>query len=273
MSASPDPSGLLAALRGELAAIAPARRCCRAAERAGLGPAAEGRARSPSIGRLAVRLDAVAAAGRRFDWDAAAEHCRAAYLRGAFLARGSLSVTAAGTHLEVVVDADELEPLARRVALIGLPANARIRRNRGVLTWKSADAVTELLRRMGSAATTLDLESRLVGRAMTGHLNRVVNAEHANLRRAVLAARRQLNEIEALERRGALRKLPRDTRRVAEARRHAPEATLSEIADRLDLSRGQVQRAFALIGSAALHDQSDDPIATSRQEWPQPRAR
>lgn len=263
MSASPDPSGLLAALRGELAAIEPARRCCRAAERAGLGPAAEGRARSPLIGRLAVRLEA-AASSEKFDWDAAADHCRAAYLRGAFLAGGSLSVTAAGTHLELLVDAHKLEPLARRVALIGLPANARIRRNRGVLTWKNADAVTDLLRRMGATATTLDLESRLVGRAMTGHLNRVVNAEHANLRRAVLAARRQLDEIETLERRGALRKLPRDTRRVAEARRRAPEATFSEIGDRLDLSRGQVQRAFALIGSAALHDESDDPTATSR---------
>ena len=263
MSASPDPTDLLAALRGELAAIEPVRRCCRAAERSGLGPAAEGRARSPLIGRLAVRLD-TAASKERFDWDTAAEHCRAAYLRGAFLARGSLSVTGAGTHLELIVNADDLEPLARRLKLIGLPANARLRRNRGVLTWKNADAVTELLRRMGSTATTLDLESRLVGRAMTGHLNRVVNAEHANLRRAVLAASRQLDEIEALERRGALRKLPRDTRRVAEARRRAPEATFSEIAHRLELSRSQVQRAFALIGSAAVHDGSDDSTAASR---------
>src|SRR4051812_42904344 len=112
---------LVAALRAELAAIEPARRCDRAAERAGLGAAAEGRARTPLIGRLAVRLDD--GMGRApFDWDAAASHCRAAYLRGAFLARGSLSFTASGTHLELVVEADELHDVARRLAAIGLPA-------------------------------------------------------------------------------------------------------------------------------------------------------
>jgi hypothetical protein len=111
---------------------------------------------------------------------------------------------------------------------------------------------------MGASAGTLELESRLVGRAMTGHLNRVVNAEHANLRRAVRAARRQLDDIDALERRDALRRLPRDARRVAAARRRAPEATLSELAARLDLSRSRVQRAFEQIGSAALHDTTNE---------------
>jgi DNA-binding transcriptional regulator WhiA len=189
---------LLAGLRAELAAIEPARRCCRAAERAGLGVAAEGRARTPLIGRLAVRLDH-AAGDPEFKWATAADHCRAAYLRGAFLARGSLSVTAAGTHLELLVDSTEMVPLATHLATVGLKPSTRIRRGRGVLTWKSAEAITELLRRMGASAATLELESRLVSRQMTGHLNRVVNAEHANLRRAASAARRQLDDIEALE--------------------------------------------------------------------------
>jgi len=95
---------LVAALRAELAAIEPARRCDRVAERAGLGPAAQGRARTPLIGRLAVRLDD-AVADTEFNWDGAAEHCRTAFLRGAFLARGSLSITPTGTHLELIVDA------------------------------------------------------------------------------------------------------------------------------------------------------------------------
>ena len=199
-----------------------------------------------------VRLDDAAGDGQ-FDWDAGAEHCRMAYLRGAFLATGSLSITPTGTHLELIVDAGAVEQMARRLAAFGLPAGARVRRGRGVLTWKSADAVTEFLRRIGASATTLELESRLVSRSLTGHLNRAVNAETGNLRRAVAAARRQLSDIDALERRGALRRLPKDTRRVAAERRRAPEATLSEIATTLDLSRSQVQRAFEKIGSAALH--------------------
>lgn len=254
---------LVAALRAELAAIEPARHCDRLAERAGLGAAALGRARTPLIGRLAVRLDD-AATGAPFEWDAAADHCRVAYLRGAFLARGSLSVTPSGTHLELVVDADELDAFRRRMADFGLPAGARIRRGRGVLTWKGADAVTEFLRRIGASAATLELESRLVSRSLTGHLNRVVNAENANLRRAVLAARRQLADIDALEQRGDLRRLPKEARRVAAERRRAPEATFSELALKLDMSRSQVQRAFELIGSAALHETSDDKEPATR---------
>jgi DNA-binding protein WhiA len=252
-----DTTDLVAALRAELAAIEPARRCDRIAERAGLGMAAQGRARTPLIGRLAVRLDD-AVSETEFNWDGAAEHCRTAYLRGAFLARGSLSVTATGTHLELIVDADDLDEMARRLAAFGLPAGARLRRGRGVLTWKNADTVTEFLRRIGASAGTLELESRLVHRALTGHLNRAVNAENANLRRAVQAAHRQLAEIDALEARGALRRLPKDARRVAAERRRAPEATFSELAAKLDMSRSQVQRYFDLIGSATLHDVSDE---------------
>ena len=98
------------------------------------------------------------------------------------------------------------------------------------------------------------MESRLIGRAVAGQLNRVVNAEHANLRRAVAAARRQLADIDALERQGTLRQMPRQVRQIARARRRAPEASFSELAADLDLSRGQVQRAFGMIESAALHE-------------------
>ena len=244
---------LVAALRAELAAIEPARRCCRAAERAGLGAAAEGRARTPLIGRLAVRLEG--AAPSALDWGTAAEHCRRAYLRGILLANGSLSAGAAGTHLEVVVMPEELDVLASRVAEMGFPAHSRIRRGRGVLTWKNADTIVRLLRHVGASGATLELESRFIGRALRSHINRIVNAENANVRRAVSAARRQLADIEELERRGLLRKMPPAVRRVAEARHRAPEQTLSELAEALDMSRSQVQRAFETIGSAALHDE------------------
>jgi DNA-binding protein WhiA len=244
---------LATALRAELAAIEPARRCCRAAERAGLGAAALGRARTPLLGRLAVRLDD-AAGEARFDWDTAPEHDRVAWLRGALLAHGSLSVTPAGTHLELLVDPAELTPLGEWLAANGYPAGARLRRGRGVLTWKSAEAIVALLRRLGASAVTLDLEARLIGRAVAGQLNRVVNAEHANLRRAVAAARRQLADIESLERQGTLRRLPRQVRLIARARRRAPEATFSQLAADLELSRGQVQRAFGMIESAAMHE-------------------
>ncbi len=246
-------SDLATALRAELAAIEPARRCCRSAERAGLGIAATGRARTPLLGRLAVRLDD-AAQGASFDWATAAEHDRVAWLRGALLANGSISVTPTGTHLEMSLAPGEEGTIVAWLAASGFPVGARLRRGRVVLTWKSAEGIVALLRRLGASAVPLEIESRLIGRSVAGQLNRVVNAENANLRRAVAAARRQLASIDSLDRRGELRRLPRHVRRVAVARRRAPEATFSQLAADLDLSRGQVQRAFGLIESAALHE-------------------
>ncbi len=242
---------LVAAVRAELAAVEPARGCCRAAERAGLGSAASGRARSPVIGRLAVRLDADDD-GRSFDWAAAAGHCRMSFLRGMFLARGSLSLAGGRTHLEFVVDPAELALLSARLAEVGLPASARTRRGRGVLTWKSTETVLTFLRRAGGRAATLELEARFVTRSLRGHLNRVLNAEGANLQRSVVTARRQLAHIEALDAAGRLSALPASVRAVAEARRRAPEQTFSQIADELGTSRALVQRAFEQIEAAAL---------------------
>jgi cell division protein WhiA len=83
-----------------------------------------------------------------------------------------------------------------------------------------------------------------VSRALRGELNRVLNAESANLQRAVAAAGRQLDAIAALDADGRLARQSFVVRTVADARRETPEATLSELAERLGLHRSTVQRAL-----------------------------
>jgi DNA-binding transcriptional ArsR family regulator len=277
----------VAALRAELSGIDPARACDRHAEMAGLGAALT--TREPAVARLAVRLEREMAkdagldpdrarrvrppaAGRRayrvvgetgpvpdIAWETAPDHCRSAYLRGLFLARGSLSLAASRAHLEFVVEADRTAELAERLASIGLPAATRMRRGRGVLTWKSSDTIVTFLRIVGAGGTLLEMEARQVARALRGELNRVINAESANLQRAVAASARQVDAIERLDREGRLEDLPPGTRRVADARRAEPEATLSELAAELGLHRSAVQRALERIEAAALHEDDMEP--------------
>jgi DNA-binding transcriptional ArsR family regulator len=251
---------LVAALRAELAAIDPSRPCDRTAEIAGLGPMPV--TREGTVARLIIRLGGHAGPTRRafllpdvdFDWSAAADHCRFAWLRGRFLARGSLSLAAGRAHLEFVVPATEAPELAARLAQVGLPASWRIRRGLGVVTWKSAESIAAFLGRIGASASLLELEARNVARSLRGDLNRVINAESANLQRSVAASGRQLAAIDALEADGRLAEQPRTVRAVAEARRETPEASLSEIAARLDLHRSAVQRALDRLERLALHD-------------------
>ncbi|HEX9550224.1 MAG TPA: DNA-binding protein WhiA [Candidatus Limnocylindrales bacterium] len=253
---------LVSALRAELAAIDPSRSCDRVAERAGLD--AEPGRRDPVVARLAVRLerrgrdtvprptpDRIA---RVVDFEGLPEHCRMAYLRGRFLARGSLSLAGGRTHLEFVLPPDEAPVLAAWLSLAGLPAAWRTRRGRGVVTWKSGETIGLFLRRIGAGAALLELEARQVSRALRGELNRVLNAESANLQRSVAAAGRQLAAIERLQADGRLSGQPYVVRVVAEGRRETPEATLTELAERLSLHRSAVQRALDRLERLALED-------------------
>jgi cell division protein WhiA len=263
---SPD-RDLVAAIRSEVAAIEPARECDIVAELAGLAEGRErrGPARSidPVLARLRLRL------GRRrpvpwdpaFDWHAAPDHCRMAYLRGRFLAHGSLSVANGRTHLEFVVDPSSAPGLVERLTDVGLPGASRIRRGRGVVTWKSAETVGLFLRRVGAGAALLELEARQVTRTLRGELNRVLNAESANLQRSVAAAGRQLAAIDLLEADGRLVEQPVVVRVVAEARRETPEATLAELAERLGLHRSGVQRALERVERLALTGPSRPGLA------------
>ncbi len=251
---------LVTALRDELAAVDPSRSCDRAAEAAGLGSGTIGR--EASVARLAVRLrrsrPGTISPGAPIDWATIADHCRAAWLRGRFLARGSLSLAGGRTHLEFVVSPDEAPELAKRLADIGLPASWRLRRGRGVVTSKSGEAVGTFLRRLGAAGTLLEVEARQVSRALRGELNRVLNAESANLQRAVSAAGRQLDAIAILDADGRLAIQPQSVRQVAEARRATPEASLADLAERLGAHRSAVQRALERLERLAT-DTGDAP--------------
>jgi cell division protein WhiA len=244
---------LVVALRAELAGIDPARECDREAERAGLDLG--DRWRDATLARLAVRLarhPGETPAPADFDWPSRPEHCRMAWLRGRFLARGSLSLANGRTHLELVLPIEEAPRLAGWLRDAGLAAGSRARRGHGVVTLKSAEHVQLLLRRLGAGASLLELETRQVARTLRGELNRVLNAESANLVRTVRAAGRQLEAIAALSSDGRLAQESATVRAVAAARRDTPEATLGELAERLDIHRSAVQRALDRIERMAF---------------------
>ena len=164
----------------------------------------------------------------------AAEHCRTAWLRGRFLARGSLSLSAGLCLIpEFVVPAAEAPVLAARLADVDLPASWRLRLGirRGDLEELRVDRLVPGSHRCERGV--LELEARSVARTLRGELNRVLNAESANLQRSVAAAGRQLEAIDTLDADGRLAQQSTTVRAVAAARRETPEASLSEIAERL----------------------------------------
>jgi len=107
-----------------------------------------------------------------------------------------------------------------------------------------------------------------------GDLNRLLNAESANLERIAVASARQLEAIARLDADGRLAAMPEQVREVAALRRTIPEASLGELAIELAIPRGRVQRALERIEAAALHGDDSAPgpaaghPAAPRAEWP-----
>lgn len=173
--------------------------------------------------------------------------CRAAYLRGAFLAGGSVSGPPA-THLEIRAAEREgasfLASLARRDRF---ELRVYERRGQAVVYAKARDVVADLLAFLGAHDAAIRLGESAVVASTRGRANRLANADHANLARASRAAEAQLRVIERLRERGVLDALPRDLRDVAELRQRHPTLSLRELARkaRPPATKAGVQRRLA----------------------------
>ena len=178
--------------------------------------------------------------------------CRRAYLRGLFLAGGSVSAGPSGYLLELRPPRGEALRARHLLEGVGLAATARKRRGRSVYTLRSADAIATFLRLTGATETLLRFESRRVSREVRGRTNAAVNAEAANLARTVVAAREQSDAIRALAEAGRLATLPSDLRAAARARLRAPDASLAQLGARLSTTKWVVrQRLRRLVAEAA----------------------
>ncbi len=167
----------------------------------------------------------------------------ALFLRGVFLARGSLSMPGRPVHLEMLVpDAATAGKVARAASALGCPLRVSSLRGRVRLYLKDGDQVAAFLGRIGAHRAVLLLEAGRAERDMRQRLTRVVNAETANLRKTVVASVRQCAAVRQLKARGAWERLPPALRAVGEARLMEPEATLDALGRRLGLGRSAVAR-------------------------------
>jgi hypothetical protein len=188
----------------------------------------------------------------RWSWDGAAPHDRQAFLRGVVLGSGSLSFSRTGPHVEFVFRSrSKARTLQRRLAGSGIRSAVYERRGRAVMYVKGREQVAALLQLTGAHGALLELESEQVGHDVQNRLNRLLNAEAANVGRTVRAAERQVRAIERLEAAGRLAELSPRLRIVADARRAHPEADLEALADALQIGRSAVHHRLRRIEQLA----------------------
>ena len=156
---------------------------------------------------------------------------RMAYLRGAFLAGGSVTDPAKRYHLEMTTSHYKVsrETCALLVEC-GFSPKELSRGGNNILYFKQSDYIEDFLTAIGAQVSAMGVMEAKVEKDLRNGVNRRVNCETANLTKVVDASMGQMAAIRALEEAGELEKLPGKLRETALLRRENPEATLQELA-------------------------------------------
>jgi DNA-binding protein WhiA len=165
--------------------------------------------------------------------------CKRAYLRGAFLAGGSVNNPETSSyHLEIFSLYKEHSEALSQLMNHAFRLNSKIlERKKGFITYlKEAEKIADLLSVVGGHTALLRFEDVRILRDMRNSVNRLVNCETANLNKTIGAAVRQVENIRYIERSVGLSVLPDKLREIAELRVAYQEVTLKELGEMVSSS-------------------------------------
>ncbi len=192
---------------------------------------------------------------RRINWaNIDNECCFGAFLRGAFLACGTINDPEKNYHLEFVVPYINLSKDLKRVFdEIDISAKEITRNGSYVLYFKDSEEIVELLTVLGANDSVLELIGVKVYKDVRNNVNRKTNFENANFDRTVNAALRQTEAIKKLKKSGKFKRLTPELQEIAQIRLENPDLSLQQIGEMLSppLSRSGVNHRLQKIMSLA----------------------
>lgn len=164
------------------------------------------------------------------------ECCKTSFLRGAFLAGGSVTDPAKGYHLELTTghQAVNRETYSLIQELLGFYPKTTARGGSCVLYLKQSGAIEDFLTKLGASVSAMNIMEAKVEKELKNRVNRRCNCDDANISKVVDAAQVQLAAIHRLAETGGLESLPKKLYEAAQARSRHPEANLTELAEMME---------------------------------------
>ena len=160
------------------------------------------------------------------------ECCKVSFLRGAFLAGGSVTDPGKGYHMELTTThlsvAREAHALIQDV--IGFYPKAASRAGAQVLYFKQSDQISDFLTYLGAPVAAMGIMEAKLEKELNNKVNRRCNCDEANTSKVVEAAQEQLGAIRVLRANGMVEQLPDKLMKALVAREENPEASLTELA-------------------------------------------
>ena len=163
------------------------------------------------------------------------ECCRTAFLRGAFLAGGSVTDPEKRYHLEIATNHNQAsrEVSALMEEMFFLPRMVR-RGGDFLLYFKQSEHIEDFLTKIGAPVSAMDIMTAKVDKEIRNGANRAMNCDMANVNKTLDAAQEQVAAIEALRRSARWDKLPEKLRQTAALRLEFPELSLIQLAEKCD---------------------------------------
>lgn len=153
------------------------------------------------------------------------------FLRGAFLAGGSVTDPSKNYHLELITAHYSVSREAYSIlAEMGFQPREISRGGNYILYFKKSEAIEDLLTTLGASHAAMGIMSAKVEKSMNNSINRKVNCDTANADKVVAAAQEQLDAIKRIEREYGLDALPEKLQEAALLRIANPEASLADLA-------------------------------------------
>ena len=163
------------------------------------------------------------------------ECCKRAFIRGAFLAAGSISDPNKFYHYEIVCEYEEdAEVMKEILCFFNLDAKVIGRKRSYVVYMKEGNNITDVLNLMGAFVSQMNLFNVMILKGMRNDVNRKVNCETANLNKTIEAAVKQIKDIEYIRDTIGLDELKDNLREVAYVRLENPDMNLKDIGERLE---------------------------------------
>lgn len=164
------------------------------------------------------------------------ECCKAAFLRGAFLAGGSVTDPAKGYHLELTTTHHSVarESYVLMAEAMSFTPKSASRGGGQVLYLKQNEQISDFLTFLGAPVAAMGIMEARLEKELNNKVNRRCNCDDANLSKVVEAAQEQLSAIRLLKEKDILSKLAPKLQQAAKAREENPEATLTELAEMME---------------------------------------
>lgn len=160
------------------------------------------------------------------------ECCKASFLRGAFLAGGSVTDPAKGYHMGFTTTHRSVarETFALMEEILGFYPKSTARGGGQILYIKQSEQISDVLTFLGAPVAAMGIMEARLEKELNNKVNRRCNCDDANTSKVVEAAQEQLCAIRILRQRGAVERLPAKLQQALTARETNPEASLTELA-------------------------------------------